>query len=165
MEFRIFISHSSKDRLTAESIHSLATSQGITAYIFEHDPQPGRLLAAKIEDAIKASDAVILLLTRNSATSQFVHQEVGVALANRKLIVPLVEPGLAQSALAMLQGVEYILFDYHSPQEAMVSLTRALHKYREEHRLSREQQERVERLLLVVALVGLVILFSMSAQS
>lgn len=165
MEFRIFISHSSKDRLAAQSIHNLATSQGITAYIFEHDPQPGQLLAKKIEEAIKASDAVILLLTRNSSTSQFVHQEVGMALATKKLIVPLVEPGLSQTALAMLQGVEYIPFDHHSPQEALVSLTKALEKILEKHRLAKEQQERMERLLIVVALVGLLILLSMSVES
>ena len=162
MEFRIFISHSTKDRLAAESIHQLAVAQGIDAYIFEHDPQPGIALAKKIEDAIRVSDAVVLLLTDNSAKSQFVHQEVGMALAYKKLIIPLVEPGMPPGSLAMLQGVEYILFDYRSPADALINLTAALQRLRE--RLAREQQQQMERLLIAVALVGLLILLSLSAQ-
>jgi hypothetical protein len=100
--YQVFISHSSKDRQTVELIASRVSTLGIATYLYEHDPQPGTLLADKIKKAIRRTDAVVVLLTRKGAASPYVQQEVGVALAADKLVIPLVEKGIPKKALALL---------------------------------------------------------------
>jgi hypothetical protein len=58
------------------------------------------------------------MLTHNTANSAYVHQEIGCALAREKLVIPLVQPGIGEDQLAMLDGVEYIEFDFDSPTPA-----------------------------------------------
>jgi hypothetical protein len=112
----IFLSHNTRDRSWCEWLQEGATTIGIRAYLAEHDVQPGRSLAGKVT-VIDASDAVIVLLTDNSVAAPYVHQEVGYALRAGKLVIPLVQPGIGQEQLAMLQGVEYIPFDFDRPRK------------------------------------------------
>jgi TIR domain len=95
-----------------------AVKAGLSAYLAEHDPQPGTVLAEKAKRNIKCCDAFAVLLTRNTADSSYVHQEVCYALAGGKLVIPLVQPGAAGQQLAMLQGVEFIEFDFDQPHGA-----------------------------------------------
>lgn len=77
---QVFISHSSADRPRVEWIAEQARQQGVMPYLAEHDPQPGTLLSDKVRGAIRASDAMIVLLTTSSMESPYVHQEIGVAV-------------------------------------------------------------------------------------
>lgn len=126
MAYRIFLSHSSGDREWVKWIASNADNIGIEVYLYEHDPQPGTLIADKIKQAIQNSDALIVLLTLNSQFSPYVQQEIGFAEANRKRIIPLVQPGIKNQSLAMLEGREHIRFDLYDPQNALSTLLRHL---------------------------------------
>jgi len=122
MSYSIFLSHSSSDARWVKLIKDNAQQVGLDVYLYEHDPQPGRLVAEKVQDAIKACDALVVLLTENSEVSSYVHQEVVYASALKKVVVPLVQPGIGQDKLAMLQGVEYIQFDFQNPQPGLATL-------------------------------------------
>ncbi|MEE9233833.1 MAG: toll/interleukin-1 receptor domain-containing protein [Candidatus Acidoferrales bacterium] len=122
MAYRIFLSHSGTDKEWVKWIASNANNIGIHVYLYEHDPQPGTLIADKIKQAIQNSDALVVLLTRNSQFSPYVQQEIGFAEANRKRIIPLVQPGIQNQGLAMLEGREYIPFDFYNPQNALSTL-------------------------------------------
>lgn len=61
-------------------------------------------------------------MSKKGATSPFVHQEIGYARKAKKLIIPLVEPGISSSQLAMLQGLEYIPFDFEDPRQGRAQL-------------------------------------------
>jgi hypothetical protein len=78
--------------------------------------------------------------------SPYVHQEVGYAKALKKVVVPLVQPGVSQENLAMLQGIEYIQFDFQNPQPGLATLL----EYLQKAKLSKEESQ---ALLAVVALV------------
>jgi hypothetical protein len=88
------MSHSGADRLWVEWLAEQAGQIGIQVYLFEHDPQPGTYISEKIKQSISAADAVVVLMTSNSVQSAYVQQEIGFAEAQRKLIVPLVQPGV-----------------------------------------------------------------------
>jgi len=146
MPYTIFLSHSAADAAWVKWIKANAHQVGIEVYLYEHDPQPGRLVADKVQDAIKACDALVVLLTGNSQFSPYVQQEVGAAKALNKRVIPLVQPGIGQSSLAMLQGVEYIPFDFCNPQPALSTLLGHLQG-------AKQGKERGQALLLLIGAI------------
>ena len=52
MAYKVFLSHSSVDAKWERWIAANAQQVGIEVYLYEHDPQPGRLVADKIEAEI-----------------------------------------------------------------------------------------------------------------
>jgi hypothetical protein len=75
----------------------------------------------------------VVLVTDNSVNSQYVHQEIGYARKAKKLIIPVVQRGVTGEQLGMLQGVEYIAFDFASPHEGHAQLTAAMRRLAEKH--------------------------------
>ena len=146
MAYKVFLSHSSVDAKWVRWIAINAQQVGVEVYLYEHDPQPGRLVADKIEAAIQSCDALVVLLTGNSESSPYVQQEVGYAKGLKKVVVPLVQPGVSQEKLAMLQGIEYIQFDFQNPQPGLATLL----EYLQKANLSKEESQ---ALLAVGALV------------
>jgi hypothetical protein len=155
VSYRIFLSHNTLDRAWCEWLRHAAEELGIEAYLAEHDVQPGRQLAAKVQRAIEASDAVVVLISDNSAKAPYVHQEVGWALHAKQIIIPLVQPGISSNVLAMLQGVEYIAFDFANPEEGRDRLIASLRRLIEEQQ--RRKQEK-DAALLALACLALILL-------
>jgi hypothetical protein len=124
----VFISHSTKDRWAVEHVAKLVSAQGLSVYLAEHDPQPGRDLLDKVRMNILAADAVLVLLTKSSIDSRYVHQEIGVEQDAGKLIVPLVDPDLVHEDLAMLNGAEFLVFDPDQLTSATPDLVGQLRK-------------------------------------
>jgi hypothetical protein len=153
---QIFLSHNTRDRAWCEWLLRAAAQQGIKPYLAEHDVQAGRVLADKIEAAIDASAAVVVLITDNSVNSQYVQQEIGYARKAKKLIIPVVQKGISGEQLGMLQGIEYIAFDFESPHEGHAQLTAALRKLAEKHAAKRAGAER--DLVLAAAFACLLLL-------
>lgn len=155
---KIFLSHSIRDREWCEWLKASAQEMGIAAYLAEHHPAPGRNLADKIKKAIDASEAIVVLITDNSVDAPYVNQEIGYALKADKLIIPLVQPGIPLEKLAMLQGVEFIPFDFESPHEGHAQLRLALQRLVHRQRLQKAAKDQTETVLLVLACVALVFL-------
>ncbi|HTW91073.1 MAG TPA: TIR domain-containing protein [bacterium] len=109
---RVFLSHVAEDVRLASSIAEHIKAAGVSVYTYEHDPQPGRSIADKIKRAIANSDAVVVLLTRNSQSSAYVQHEVGCAEGMGKPILPIASADYDFTHMAMLQGRECILFDH-----------------------------------------------------
>jgi hypothetical protein len=140
---QIFLSHNARDRAWGEWLMREAAAQGIEPYLAEHDVQPGHTLASKIEAAIDTSAAVVVLITNNSVNSQYVQQEIGYARKAKKLIIPVVQKGIAGERLGMLQGVEYIAFDFANPHEGHAQLTAAMRRLAEKHAKSGQDRDLV----------------------
>ena len=122
MSYSLFLSHSSADRDLAEWVAANLQGPGVSAWLCEYDVRPGVNLTVKIQQQLSSSDAVVVLLTTRSQYSAFVQQEIGFANAKDKLVIPVVEPGIDQASLAMLEGREYVLFDFNNPTDAMEKL-------------------------------------------
>lgn len=124
---RIFLSHSSKDFGLVDLIRAQAQAIEVDVYLHEMHPEPGTSLSSKVADAIGTSDALVVLVTANTAASAYVNQEIGYALGKGLPVIPLVSRGTDSDQLAMLQGVEYIAFDSERPHGALTRLTAQLH--------------------------------------
>jgi flagellar capping protein FliD len=123
---QLFISHSSKDRDWVDQVQKRIEAAGAQAYLAEYDRSGvGHVLNDKLKSAIAASNAVVVLLTANAATSPIVREEVGYALGLNKHVIPLVAPEVASNttALGMLNGLEHIPFDREDYQEGLIQLT------------------------------------------
>jgi hypothetical protein len=153
---QIFLSHNTRDREWCEWLKASAEELGIRAYLAEHDVQPGENLAKKVMDAIDASEAVVVLLSSNSVEAPYVHQEIGWALKGKKLIIPLVQPGIPIDRLAMLQGVEYIPFDFQNPQAGHAQLRIALQRL--VNKREEKQQAKENAAIVALACVALILL-------
>lgn len=153
MAYNIFLSHSGADKRWVQWIAENAHNIGINVYMYEHDAQPGMPIATKVQSAIENSQALVVLLTPNSEYSPYVQQEIGFARAKDKLVIPLVQPGVSKSCLAMLEGVEYITFDPANPEMALSRLLSYLKTLKE----SRERDQAI--------LIGLGTLFVLALLS
>ena len=131
MAYNVFLSHSGADQRWVQWIAEHASSIDINVYMYEHDIQPGTPIATKVQSAIENCQALVVLLTTNSEYSSYVQQEIGFAKAKDKLVIPLVQPGVSQRCLAMLEGVEYIPFDTNNPELALSHLLSYLIKLKE----------------------------------
>jgi len=124
------------------------------------DHQPGVSVADKIQRAIQKADVVVVFLTRSSENAPYVQQEVGYAIHANKPIIPLVESGTSDRALAMLQGRDYIPFDRSdSPDKITVEICASLLSHLHKIDMDNQTRERMMALLLVaVIILGIVYL-------
>ena len=67
--YQIFLSHSGADATWVYWLAEEISRIGVTPYVFEQDPQPGRYVSDKVKEAITRSDAVVVFLTANSHTA------------------------------------------------------------------------------------------------
>ena len=153
MGFKVFVSHSSKDNEIVNSLYSVLKQSGIEVYAVLFSPEPGIQLSKKILEGIKTSDCVLVLLTSDSVISQWVQNEIGMAKALGKLIIPIVDKGVKVPSL--LTGIEYIRFDKRDPLRTI----EYIRNYFEQLKLRKEQNARFG-LALAVLLLGLIILAS-----
>ena len=156
MSFDIFLSHSAQDRAAVEQVRAGLQTQGVNVYLAEHDVQAGHSVAEKVKAAIRRSSAVVVLVTPNSAASAYVNQEIGFAMGEHKLVVPLVEPGRPGGAPAMLAGIEYIAWDPAEPQAAISSL--------ESYLAGRRRQQRDQELVIALLLLGALLLIYLGSS-
>jgi hypothetical protein len=68
----------------------------------------------------------LVLLTQNGAKSNYVQQEIGAAHQAGKPLLAFVEAGADLGDLAMLTGVEYVVFDPTNLADSSAHVTRAL---------------------------------------
>jgi hypothetical protein len=163
MPGQVFISHSSADKSWVGWIARCADSMGVTPYLAEHDPQPGTSLSDKVRQAIVESDAVIALLTEQAMSSVYVQQEIGIATQAGRLIIPIVHPAVESRSKGVLDGLEYILFDFDNPKETTTQVLVQLQRIGEraaqlELRVRtdaarKKQQEDVLRAVLVAGVI------------
>jgi len=144
--YTVFLSHNAADAQWVKLIAENASRVGIEVYLYEHDPRPGQMVAEKVQTAIKDCDALVVLLTANSQFSAYVQQEIGSARALQKPVIPLVEPGFDRRCLAMLEGIEYIRFEFQNPGPGLAALLDHLRK-------SKLAKEDAQALLAIGALI------------
>jgi len=157
MAYNIFLSHSGADQRWVQWIADNARRIDINVYMYEHDVQPGAPIAAKVQSAIENCQALVVLLTPNSEYSPYVQQEIGFAEAKDKPVIPLVQPGVSQRCLAMLEGTEYIPFDPDNPKLALSRLLNYVGKLK-------QIRERDQAILMGLGAVFLLALLSRRGQ-
>jgi len=154
MDYKVFISHSTDDQRLVMSLANLLSKYGMDVSVAEWYLMPGEPLTDKIFKLINESDCVVILLTQNGMRSKWVQQEIGIALNERKTIIPLVAKGIEAKELAALQGREYIEFDPNWPREALVKTA----SYVKSLKLKKQDKEKV--LLVAGGIIAFLLLLS-----
>jgi hypothetical protein len=173
MSGQVFISHSSADKSWVEWIARCADHMGVAPYLAEHDAQPGTILSEKVKRAIVESEAVIALLTEQAMSSVYVQQEIGIATQAGRLIIPIVHPAVEGRSKGVLDGLEYILFDFDNPKETTSQVLVQLQgigeraaqrelKARSDAARKKQQEEIVQAVLVAGVIVALVYAVSQS---
>ncbi len=153
MSYSVFLSHASKDIKIAQWIVNCSRTIGVSVYLFERDPQLGDFVSDKVKKEIQKSNSMLVLLTKDSQSSAYVHQEIGFAEGVEKLVIPFVFPGFEHKNLAMLQGREYVLFDPNNSHVAMENLLEFLNN----KKTSKENKDAILIALGGFLLVGLLV--------
>ena len=96
MALKVFISYSTLDLPIVDFVQSMLGGTTIQVFVAQYSVTPGQPLSVPIVDAIKQCDLFLLLWSKNSKASDWVPQEIGIAkAANRKIMPVLLNSGLA----------------------------------------------------------------------
>jgi hypoxanthine phosphoribosyltransferase len=91
MKFDVFLSYSHLDRDIAEELERKLSTNGLTCFLAEKSIQTGTEWIKKVQEAIKESENVLILITPRSIDSRWVYMEVGAAWIENKTIFPLTQ--------------------------------------------------------------------------
>ncbi len=138
MAYKVFISHSTRDQGLVISLAKLLSEFGVDTFVAEWYLTPGKRLDEKVVKQIRNSNCLVVLLTKNGVRSNWVQQEIGVALNSEIPLIPLVEKGIDPKDLGSLQGKEYIEYDPFQSQKALVKAS----TYVRSLKLKKEEREK-----------------------
>lgn len=123
MSFKVFISYSTKDLSRVEQVRRILDDTSMNVFFAEHSVMPGESLKTKIISAIKSCDVFLLLCSKSSKESEWVQQEVGIATAEGKAIIPIfLEPDLQLPGF-LNKDIKY-LSAHDDPEKAWALLKR-----------------------------------------
>jgi hypothetical protein len=123
---QVFLSHATRDLEQVELVRRQIEALGINVYLAEHDPKPGTSIAAKVDEALQRCHVFVVLITTTSSNSAYVQQEVGLARAYRKPIIPIVDKAVDASSLGILVELERLELDLDAPAEALAKMSASL---------------------------------------
>lgn len=108
MAHDVFISHSAKDKITADAVCAMLESEGIRCWIAPRDVLPSMEWGEAIIDAIEECRIMVLVFTANANDSPQIRREVERAVNHGVAILPVriedVLPG---------KGLEYFIGNVH----------------------------------------------------
>src|SRR6266851_5362817 len=91
MAYNVFISYSSKNLHIVDWMRSTLPQPGITeVFAAEYSVLPSQALNDEIVRAIRACDLFVLLWSHDARASDYVPQEIGIAVGCNKTILPVV---------------------------------------------------------------------------
>ena len=88
MPSMVFISHSSKDRATADAICAHLESAGINCWVAPRDIEPGATWTKGIMQGLEACRALILVFSEHANDSDHVQREVAKAFSSGLAVIP-----------------------------------------------------------------------------
>jgi len=115
----VFISHSAKDKTTADAVCAALESEGIRCWIAPRDVMPGMEWGRSIIEAIEQAKIMVLLFTANANASPQIRREVERAVNHDVVILPFrVENILPDKSLEYFIGNLHWLDAWTPPLEA-----------------------------------------------
>ena len=85
---RVFVSYSHEDKEIAASLKLQLEYAGMKAFLAHEDIEPGEEWKQAILKELDSCDLLVPLITSSAASSPYVNQEIGFALARRVTILP-----------------------------------------------------------------------------
>lgn len=88
-EIRAFLSHAHKDRKIGAVLKEKLHSYKIDVFLAHEDIEGGAEWMSQIYDEVQNCEIFLILLSENYHTAYFTDQETGMALCNKKPIIPI----------------------------------------------------------------------------
>jgi TIR domain len=108
MAHDVFVSHSSKDKSTADAVCAVLESHGIRCWVAPRDILPGQDWGGSIIEAINGARAMVLIFSANANASPQIKREVERAVNKGVAIIPLRIEDVAPTAT-----LEYFISTSH----------------------------------------------------
>lgn len=87
--FRLFISHISKNKTSASNLQKALLDWGIHGFVAHEDIEPSKEWVSELYNALFSMDALCAILANGFRNSRWCNQEVGIALGQNKLCIPI----------------------------------------------------------------------------
>lgn len=121
----IFLSYAKEDSELAHRIFWILHRMRLNPWAYEFYPEYGELVPEIIRRRISECEYMIVLLTQNGNKSPWVHQEIGIAHAFGKYILPILDRGEKPKGFVELR--QYI---EHNPKELDETISRLIYRIR-----------------------------------
>jgi len=108
MAHDVFVSHSSKDKPTADAVCAVLESQGIRCWVAPRDIIPGREWGASIVEAIKGAKVMVLIFSAHANSSPQINKEVERAINKGVPVIPMRIEDIVPT-----ESLEYFLSSNH----------------------------------------------------
>jgi hypothetical protein len=155
--FNIFASYSTKDIDKIKPVlNNLFQIQGVQIFFADADLKPGDIISQRITQSIIASDIFLVFYSESAQQSSYVQQEIGVALGQNKIIIPLLLDKTKPTG--MLANVHYLDF---SDEQKRLSEFAILYNFIMNNKQTKDRNQ----LLGGLALLGIGILALAATQS
>jgi hypothetical protein len=89
MPFDAFISHSSRDKIAADTCCAMLEKAGVRCWIAPRDVKPGTEYGASIIDGIDQSRLMVLIFSSSANDSSQIRREIERAVSKSKPIIPV----------------------------------------------------------------------------
>jgi TIR domain len=118
MAHDVFISHSTKDKQTADAVCAVLESKSIRCWVAPRDIQPGADWGESIIEAIRGARVMVLVFSQNANDSVQIKREVERAIHHGVIIIPLrIQDILPSGALEYSISTSHWLDAFVPPME------------------------------------------------
>jgi hypothetical protein len=122
MAHKVFICHSSKDKLVADAACAALEAQKVSCWIAPRDILPGDEYGRAIIEALSSCQIVLLIFSKPANESPQVRREIERAVSKEKIIVPFrIEDILPSDAMEFALGNTHWLDALTPPMERRLS--------------------------------------------
>lgn len=101
-DYDIFLSYSNRDKSWVIEFVSALKDAGIKTWFDVHDITPGERWDEKIQQALRESSIIVVILSENSVESPWIFFELGAAIADKKRIIPVLVGDIESKRIPIL---------------------------------------------------------------
>lgn len=121
----VFISYSTKDKVTADAICHVLEENKIRCWIAPRNISSGKPYAEEIVDGIKTAKVVVLVFSSKSQASKFVNNEINIAFSTSKPILSFkIDESMPKDDLQYFLKVGHWLDAYPNPENEFERLVK-----------------------------------------
>jgi len=127
MSHDVFISYSSKNKLTADAICHVIEEKGIKCWIAPRDVASGEDWPAQISQAVSECKMILLVFSDHVNKSKHVKREINIACDEDKIIIPFkIDDSIMDGNMKYYLSNKHWIDAYPNPQEKFKDLLEAV---------------------------------------
>lgn len=118
----VFISHAQVDLPLAQYLHRHLSQEGLSVYLATVSMAPGEQWKQAILDNLRSATWVVCLASRAACESEWVMQEMGIAIGSNKKLVPIVWDISPQELPGWMRGYQAVNLGEANQEEARAAV-------------------------------------------